>query len=366
MRNPTEAPAAQRPSSLADELAELELEDQQDPEGAVPAEGTEGEPPPTGPDASAEGEDGQDAELALEGEQPEGEAQPAEQVPAWQPPEGGEPFAFRVDGREVAVPGAQRYEHGIYVPADAWNGVVQQHLADRGVWQQQRQAYERQIAELNPDAHPVVLQAQATVQAFKELLDKGPLEVAKWLDQYERNRPLLEAQIQNQTLAAQLEQRTRGSQQQEQEQLERQVWEAMPGYLEQHIEAAVSQTPELAELKGVGAAKLRETIWPYWQLLFIQAPPDRDLPEHNLRRGQIGVNRGVLSQLLGQQAAHQAELKRLQKAARHNAAATGRAPVAPTVTTRGRPAPAGRAAPQPASAQEWKDNFLASDPLAED
>jgi hypothetical protein len=361
MPNPTEAPAAQPPRSLADELAELDLEDQQDPEGAAPADGEAGASPPADPDAPADGEEA--AELQLEGEQPAGEGQPVEGTPAWQPPAGGEPFVFRVDGREVAVPGAQRYEHGIYVPAEAWNGVVQRHLADRDVWVQQRQQMLSQIEQLNPEAHPVVLQAQATVQAFKELLDKGPLEVAKWLDQYERNRPLLEAQIQNQALQSQLEIRTRGSQQAEQEQLVAQVRDALPGYLEQHIEAAISQTPELAELKGLTAAKLRENLWPYAQLLFIEAPPDRDLPEHGLRRGQIGVNRAVLSQLLGQQAAHQTELKRLQAAAKHNAAATGRAPAVPTVTTRGRPAPAGKAPPQPASVSEWKDSFLGANLL---
>jgi hypothetical protein len=360
---PNEAPAPQRPLSLADELAGLDIEDTGSPEGAAPAEGEAGEPPPADPDAPAEGE-AAEAELTLEGEQPAGEGAPAEQVPVWTPPEGGEPFSFRVDGREVAVPGAQRYEHGIYVPADAWNGVVQQHLADRGAWQQQRQAYEHRLAELDPQAHPVVLQAQATVQAFQELLAKGPLEVAKWLDKFEQNRPLLEVQIQNQALQNQLELRTRGSQQQEQEQLVQQVADALPGYLEQHIEAAISQTPELAALKG-SAGKLRETLWPYAQMLFIEAPPDRDLPEHGLRRGQIGVNRAVLSQMLGQQAAHQAELKRLEAAARHNRAATGRVPAAPTVTTRGRPAPAGKASPQPANSQEWKDDFLSADLLGD-
>jgi hypothetical protein len=363
MPKPTEAPARQTPPSLADELDGLDLETMGESEGAEPAEGMEGEPPPTDPDAPAEVEDGA-AELTLEGEQPAGEGEPAAAPPVWTPPEGGEPFTFRADGREVTVPGALKYEHGIYVPADAWNGVVQQHLADRGVWQQQRQAYEQQIAQLDPQAHPVVLQAQATVQAFKELLDKGPLEVAKWLDQFERNRPLLEVQIQNQALSAQLEARTRGHVQQEQEQLVQQVADALPGYLEQHIEALISQTPELAALKG-SAGKLREALWPYAQMLFIEAPPDRDLPEHGLRRGQIGVNRAVLSQMLGQQAAHAAEVKRLEAAARHNAAATGRRQPPPTVTTRGRPAPAGKTAPPPASAQAWKDDFLSADLLAD-
>lgn len=350
MDEPTEAPSLP-PRSLRDELADVDIEDSDQLEGAAPAEGTEGAPPPAVPEAPAD-----DGDSAAPAEQLEGDApEPAAPV-AWQPPAGGQPFAFRVDGREVEVPGALRWDHGIYVPTESWGRVVQGHLADREAYTAQRGQLLQQLAAADPAVNPTVLQANATLQAFKELLDKGPLEVAKWLDNYQQNRPLLEAQIQNAALQAQLAYRTQGYQQQQEEQLATQLAQQLPTYLQQNIDAVIAQDPELAGLKGIANQALLERLWPYAEWLFFEA--DRDYPEYNLRRGQIIVRPDRLKQLLGQQAATAAELKRLEKAAAHNRGATGRVPAAPTVTTRGRPTPAGRAPSKPRTVQEWRDEYL--------
>lgn len=347
MPTPSEAPAAR---SLADELADITLDDD-DQGGAAPADATEGAPPPTGAEAPAEEE--LDDEELLEGD--EAPADPAAPV-AWAPPEGGQPFTPRADGRDLEIPGALQYEHGVYIPADALP-VLQRHLADREAFSQLRTQLERQVAERDPAHHPDVLRAQQTLVALHQLLDQGPLEVAKWLDNFQQNRPLLQAQIENAALQAQLQARQQQGGQQQYEQAVSQVQQALPGYLRQNIEAAISQDPELKALAGKGE-QLQTKLWAMAEYLFFEA--DRDYPEYGLRQGQIIVRPDRLKALLTQEAATAAELKRLEAAAAHNRAATGRTPTKPTVTSRGRPAPAAGRSPasKPQTAQEWRDSYL--------
>jgi hypothetical protein len=348
MPTPSEAPAAR---SLADELADITLDDD-DQGGAAPAADTEGAPPPTDQLAPA------DEELDLQEEQLEDPDQLPEVPVAWAPPEGGLPFKPRADGRDLEIPGALQYEHGVYIPADGLP-VLQRHLADREQFTQRQQALERQVQERDPAHHPDVLRAQASLQALNQLLDKGPLEVAKWLDNFQQNRPLLQAQIENAALQAQLQARQQQTSQADYEQAVTQVQQALPGYLRQNIEAAVSQDPELKALAGMGE-QLLQKLWAKAPALFFEA--DRDYPEYGLRQGQIIVRPDVLRAELHQLAQHAAEVKRLEAAARHNRAATGRAPAKPTVTTRGRPTPAGRStAAKPQTVQEWRDSYLARD-----
>lgn len=339
--------------------------DEDDVGGAAPVPDDAGAPPQTEPETPAESEE-EAAEAPPEPDELEEELEEEPEAPAepvdWQPPEGGEPFAFRVDGTDVEVPGALRYEHGIYVPTDAWT-IVQKHLADREVISARERQFEQRIQSLDPARHPDVLQAQETLKAFQALLQQGPIEVAKWLDNYEQNRPLLEAQIQLAATRAQLEARSQQMGDTEFEQQAEQLSQQLPGYLKQNIEAAIAADPAMKDLVGATDAVF-EQLWPMAEMLFFEA--DRDYPEHGVRRGQIIVRPDVLSRLLKQQASTRAEMKRLQAAARTNAKATGKTKTAPTVSTRGRPIPAGQSkAYQPGDTRSWKEDFLASDLLEE-
>jgi hypothetical protein len=192
-----------------DEVQTLEAEimavepDDQEIEGTAPADGAVPATPEDAPDATAESES-----IATEGPDAQAIADPVA-PPAWQPPEGGQPFAFRVDGKEVAVEGALKYEHGTYIPAKAWD-TVQQHLADRSAFAQRERQYQQHIRELDPEQHPRVRTADAWMQWLDGMLDpnKSPEEIAGWLDNLRVNKPLLDAQLRAQILEQQLNQRT--------------------------------------------------------------------------------------------------------------------------------------------------------------
>lgn len=335
-------------------------------EGAEPVEEQQEATPPKGPEAPAEGEPSQEE---AEG-QASAEAQPPvpQQHPQqWKPPEGGQPFRFRADNREVEVPGALEYEHGIYVPKEAWNGVVSRHLADRDtLYHQHRQEVARlqqEVERRDPERHPEVIQSRVTLQKFRELMAQGPAAVAQWLDDFTVNAPLLEAQIELQTYKEQLAARQQQSTQYEDEQAVQQIAEQLPGYVEQNITALISQTPELASLKG-SEKKLVEQLWPYIGSLLWEA--DRDYPEYGVARGQIVPRKELFVQALKQEADRRAEIKRLEDAARHNKRALGNGKSPTTVPARGRPTPGSQQRVyKPGDAQKAKDDFLEADLLAE-
>lgn len=363
MAKRTEAPTT---GQLMEELDGIGIEDA---EGAEPAEATEGATPPEGTEAPAEGAEPEEL-TAEEQEAEQAEAQAAKTPPSpaveaqkWQPPPGGQPFRFRADHREVEVPGALEWDHGIYVPKDAWNGVVSRHLADREQVYQTVTGLQRQVEELQPDRNPEVLQARVTLQKFLELFDSGPEAVAQWLDNFAVNAPRLQAEIQAQTYQQQLQLRQQQSTLQDQEYMAQQLTGQLPGYLEQNIEALIGQVPELGELKG-STKQLREQLWPFARALFWEA--DRDYPEHGVMRGQIVVRRDALEPLLKQEATRRLEAKRLQAGQEHNARALGKTPPLKTVPSRGRPVPAGtRKEYKPGESRQAKDDFLEWNPLAE-
>lgn len=354
MATRTDAPTGR---SLIDELASVTADDDDEIAGAVPAEPEAGATPPTDAEAPAEEPVGQEAE-------PDGAEEPAPDAPpepvAYQPPEGGQPFTFRADGRDFAVPGALRYDHGLYIPTAAWD-TVQKQLADREAITAQIRQRDARIAELNPEHNPVVLQNQAALAAFNELLQKTPQEMAEWLDNYEINKPLLLAKVQNEALTAQLNLQKQQGSQQEFEQRSRAVAAELPGYLQKHIDYLVDTDPELKDLKG-GAEQLVAAYWPLRQQLFVEAPDDRGLPEYGLGPGQIGVNREALRFLLSRDAAARAEKSKLETAAAFNRKANGQFKPAPTVAARGRPTPGGRSKTykpgDPASVRDWKADFM--------
>lgn len=353
------------PPSLEDELMAVTLDADDHPDTA-PADDSPEASPLGESDAPADDQVDQADQLEevdADGDDPAAldPATPAEAVTdsaAWQPPAGGESFAFRADGREVPVPGALKYPHGIYVPNEAWT-TVQRHLADREAFNGQLRHKDQQIAALDPDRHPDVIKGRESVKAMAALLDKGPEEVAKWLDNYAINRPLIDAQIEKATLEARLQSYTQQQTTAQTEQAAKDLAERLPVQLRQTMDAVIQSTPEFAELASMGE-KLFEKLWPFAEHLFLEL--DRDVPEYNLRKGQVIVRQDVLRQLLTPHAEARAEVKRLEVATKQNQAATRKTPVPPTVTSRGRPVPGTRPKTYAPGDRSWKDDLL-NDPL---
>lgn len=356
---------ATRKESQARAQAEEELDaiTAEDGEGGgdAPAEGEDQATPETRPEAPAEG-GAPAAEQAEAEERTEPEPVPPQQHPEqWQPPDGGQPFRFRADHREVEVPGALEWDHGIYVPKEAWNGVVSRHLADRDALYEQYQNdvgyWQRLAEERDPEKNQQIIQAGLTLQKFHELMELGPAEVAKWLDNYAVNRPLLEAKIREETLQAQLASREQRVNESEFQAVVQATREQLPGFIQGNLEAAISQLPELTELKG-SEAQLMEQLWPVAKSFLYEDPQTR----------QINIDWNVLTPLLQQESRRRKEIKDLQAATKHNQRALGNGKTPPkTVPARGRQVPAGKTQSyKPGETQKARDAFLDWDPLAEE
>lgn len=345
--NVSVVPADENPWSdvaLAQQAAhELTIADDDEPTDLI-ADQPDPAPVPTDDDqVPADGED--EDELELDDLQP-----PEAQVPSPStqlvnlevPPQTGQPFAFKADGTAVAVPGAVRYANGVWIPAEAWP-TMQRHLADRTVWAQTVAKFHQQHREL-ADAfqqyqadtqhalttHPTILQAQALLAEWTAVMNGGAEKVAEWLEDFERNRPILEAKAQAtaekmraDAVTAREQQRQAAEQQAARQRdlapkLDKLLVDNVAFYATQ---AAYQVLAPAAVQQEVLAALNDPAIKPG---LFVTA--DRDLPEIRMRAGDVDVNRPFLESLLKQQVALRSRLVARTKAERHNAAVLGQRP----------------------------------------
>lgn len=308
-------------STLESDVMSVEVEDE--PQDSPTTEPVEAEPQAT---------------LEAPTEAPADSPELAEAPPPWQPPEGGSPFAFRVDGREVPVEGALRYDHGIYLPAQSWDG-VQRYLADREAFNQRIQTLQQQYEERDPARHIDVLRAQAMTRNLLGLMQQGPEKVAEWLDQFQVNAPLFQVQAERDALAAQLAARNSQVTEHSQAEARRQLDAQMPGHFKQTLEAVIQQMPEFKDLK---ADALFDELSPLMKRLYVE------------KDGEWNVDPELLVPLLKKEAKRVAEIKRLEQAAKVNKAAVNR-PVTPTVATRGSPIPGKPSKQYPPGDRSWKD-----------
>lgn len=263
-----------------DDLDELEPETKEEPlsEGE-PAEGTEGLP--------AEDETEGDEQPDESAEKATDEA-PEETPPTFVAPE-GEAYGFTADGLRVDLEGAVQNEHGVWIPTDQL-GRLQGHLADRSHYQQRQAEYERQLAALDPQINNEVLQARHILSKLGELMDEGPEAVAAWLDDLTTQRPILEAQAAQAAAEAELQARSQGYDQVEQN---RQREELGP-QMETATRQAIANLMQTDELKGLDAEALYSRIRRYDPSLFFVA--DKDYPVNGITKGQICINLDFLEQ----------------------------------------------------------------------
>jgi len=245
-------------------------------------------------------------------------------------PTGGTPFAFRIDGREVAPEGAVQYADGsVLLPAKAWDVMRGGFLADRGAWDQKERSYQAAVREARERRSSEQVRAEKILAEWGKVLAGGPEAVVQWAEDFERNRPILEARIEAQMAQAELERYRAGEQQLQQQQAAERLVPSLQGHLTSALNHYLS-----GPYKGVARTKaerddLESFLW-------------------GTMAGQLfyedeqgyGFRTDVLEQVLQREQARQQRAadatKKATDAARLNAAATS-----PTRTTRGaaRPAP---------------------------
>lgn len=264
-------------------------------------------------------------------------------------PEGAQPFAFRVDGREYKPEGAMQLPDGsVLLPEKAWAQIRGGLLVDREAVNSKLAQARQQVQQARQEAEhqstaalsAVTLerdQARAALEEFQKILSAGPDAVMQWAENFAVNRPALEARMQARALEVRLqqaEQERQTWQQQQAQATEAQQAEALRPQLEAHLEHALD-VKLAGEFAGIAStpqekADLRAFLWETMRgQLFYEDEQG------------IGFRTDLLDTVLGREKARQDAVAKkatvLSEAARRNAAATAPTSAAPR---RGTPPPA--------------------------
>ncbi len=169
---------AEDPGEGSEDDAEVDAaKEDEEPEGDVEAEEeAEDEGKPEELEAEASAADGSDAD-----DDAETPGQPEVEWTAWRP---------KADRTELQLEGAIETAQGVWIPRDAVP-TLQSHLADRSIWERERQQLQAQLRERSG----AEAEAEAFSKFFKDDLFRRPVEEQiAWFENLEQNAPALIAQ----------------------------------------------------------------------------------------------------------------------------------------------------------------------------
>lgn len=344
-------PVADREFDLSDEdMNDLVPPDLEPAAPAAPAPSdTQAEPPPSA-EASPPTPAAPLGREAVPGAAP---TTPETPVP-WTPPSAGEPFAFKVDGREHPLEGALRLpDGGVYLPPGVWDQKLRPFLADRSVWVGKERNYQQAIARAKQDRGAEVARAQQVLVGLAELDAQGDQGWAAWLDNYSQNRAVLDARVR----ARIAEQETARWQETDRERTETENATALLPRLQHHLGSQVETVLAQEQWKGVlgadQAQDLLRFLWDQADRLYYEA---EDGDGSGLSPREIGFRPEVFESLvhreLTQAKKYRDDVAKLQEVAKRNAAVTQ--PPVPSPAPSG-PTPVKRAKPKtPESYRDWK------------
>jgi hypothetical protein len=356
--------------AILDELEKEEAanppqpDDAQDPDEGADDEGTEpvgDEPTPAAdPDAPPADE---------EQTQPDGGTPPATPAVATAEPgtEGTEPeavpFAFKVDRTEIPVPDAYVVGDMIVMPRDSWERHVRPNLANRQEWVRERSGLTRQIETLKSSRSEKERQADALVDELTRILTPGnEEELHAFLNDLERQGPILQAKAEARALREELDARRQVEQEEEREA------EESPEVLEEGLDGWIGAIAENhPDLKGVqfDRADLRASLMRMKDKVFIRAP--QDYPDNGVKKGDLVVDTDFVFAVMQRDAAAQRKLAQREaerrKAEAANQGARPRKEAPPTVASRGTAGAAARSgdAGTPQTREEWLKSLKEDD-----
>lgn len=114
-------------------------------------------------------------------------AEPAVEAPVLE-------LGFRADGKAVTIPGSRLTDEGAFIPKEYLPEV--QKLLSHGVvyqgsFRQRLEAANAKVAEVESRVNREVEESKAFLTFFADLLERGPVAVQDWLDDFEKNKPQL-------------------------------------------------------------------------------------------------------------------------------------------------------------------------------
>jgi len=181
--------------------------------------------------------------------------------PETSPPEPtGTPFSFRVDGNAVDVEGAVERDGVISIPRTAWDGQIQNRLANRGRIQHVQERMQSRVRQLESEA-------EAREERFRTVLGKvdelfsDPARVKAFYERYQHEAPRFKLEIENELLKSQSKRHEQSLKSRESEAEEREFAEMAPVALTNAVGMVVDQ---IAKDANVDRKAIADDLWGLW------------------------------------------------------------------------------------------------------
>lgn len=292
-----------------------EEEDEEDEESTAPDEqGVEEEEEPT-----EEASDGESSE-ASPPEESEDTSQEApddseEGASPEQEPE-REAFTLNVDGQSYDVPDAYVEDDNIVIPRDSFQRVIQPRVADRSVWQKERQQYEQKIQELDPEKNPTVVKARTLLDNMLSVLEDDE-KAEEFFSHFASNRDKLILEAERKALEAEKEQMNSSKQRENQAK----EAEELPKQMDAAIDNILNEARDIDQYSSVDMDYVRDLIEPIKGSFFFRA--EEDMPQAGLKKGEIGVRIDLIEQVIEKEARRSSSAREIEETRKRNKAALG-------------------------------------------
>jgi len=335
---PPEGDAAALEEGAAEESGEVDAKVAAADAGKQPAEEPKAEP-------------AQDAPTATDGQAPE---QPSEVV--W------EDFSFRADKTEVKLTGAKASADEIRMPRVTFQKELQPYLADRSVWERDRQKLEAQLREVRESRSAAEVEAEQVLKFYKELLEKPREEAWEFFENLSQNKEVLLAKAEAAALRHRAERAESFTNEQKQAEQQEELQRVATDMLGRAVDLVLGDD-EFKEL-GMDRGQFYDRLASLGaQNLFFY--PDeafvRDNPGWHVRPGELAIDWRVIAREAGQEARVYREraeaARKIAEAQRTNESKKrdAKKAVPPTVRAGGTPLP-GAQEKEPSSESEWRES----------
>jgi hypothetical protein len=316
-------------------------------------------------DADAEQEHSEDPDVEVEAEaeaevEPEVEPEPSE---ARSEQREAKPFSFKTYGKTVAVEGATLHEvdspdgqkvEMVVMPKASFDRHILPHTVDRAEIQRREAAYQKQLAELNPDRNEAVIRAKTLIDAVSKALESQEA-FEEFAVNFDRNKQLLMLQVENATKDARLAAREQEDRRHWEQAATVHVWETIT----QDLPASVE---DVAKALGVQAPthvldEIRQFVALDPARYYLRATEDH-ARQYGVQVGQVVRNDALLAATI-ERFVHVASLssqqqKQVEGVKKKNQAALAPKKAPPTVPAKGSPTPT-KQGNEPKSREEWAE-----------
>lgn len=106
-------------------------------------------------------------------------------------------LSFRADGKPVTIPGSKLTEEGAFIPREFLPQVqklLSHGIVYQGTFRQRLEQMAQKQVETEAAVQRKVVEADHFLTFFADLLERGPVAIQDWLDDFEKNKPALEAE----------------------------------------------------------------------------------------------------------------------------------------------------------------------------